>query len=155
MFNKVKHIATTISFAGFGVILAACSNFSIPTESNYNAAANSWDGSSLTQLMQVWGLPSKHVVNDDGSSVYEYLKSDVKTVPGYTQPGQIVPAGAAGAVTETYYPGYSTNANTYADFCRTSFQVNPQNMITKVTIEGNHCVANDAKYLAMKKPYTG
>ena len=123
------------------IVLAACAkDMSIPKESNYNQAVGSWRDETSDKLVKVWGVPTKRIISrQDGNIIYEYKKQNVKTVPGYTQPGQIVPAGMGGQAQDEYAPGYSTNMNTYASFCTTSFEMDMKDTIISIRSEGNYC----------------
>lgn len=151
--NLNKNIFSIATLSMLIVTLAACSTTSIPNKANYTQAVTSWQGASAEDLVSVWGVPDKREKAATlGNTLYIYQKEEVKTVPGYTQPGQIVPAGMGAAAQGEYYAGYSTNMNTYAKVCKTIFEVNREGEIVSTSTKGNACRANDSKVRYLINP---
>lgn len=119
---------------GAALLMGGCSVAA--TSSNYREAVNSWVGSSVEQLAQVWGMPDKRIELENNQTVYVYQHELAQTLPGYSQPGQIEVPGPGGS---DYQAANSTPYNTYVRNCTTEFVANAKNIITKVLSSGNAC----------------
>ncbi len=110
------------------LLTTACSGaFFQPTVSPkyYKGAMETWIGLDVNGLISQWGPPSNVYEMPNGNKLYTWLKTS----------GTVV-------VTEYNYWLNQSVSGTVSDWCKTTFEVNTANQITKASWEGNNCVAH-------------
>lgn len=111
------------------------------TTANYQQKLNKWQGARAQDLVSEWGHPDSSIKLANGDSVYMYFRQQLYTTPSYPMPS-FTPLG-----TPVYSGGMPTNyagsasGQTMNLYCRTWFEINPQNIIVSSRFEGNNCVA--------------
>jgi hypothetical protein len=125
------------------------------TTENYKKIMETWVGSHVDRLVASWGPPQNYFPMSDGGMVLEYNDSRTITIPGrtYTEiqmtdhEGTASARGAGGNVQGTY----SGTSTTYVTkrrpdtsinkWCTTRVIVDSHKIITKLSWEGNDCIA--------------
>jgi len=102
---------------GFTLILPGCA-----TTGNYEKIINSWVGSDVNGLIASWRPPSDEYIMPNGNKMLTWLwVGGTQVVANYNQYLNRVTAGSV-----TYW-------------CKTTFTVTPQGLITNWWWEGNAC----------------
>ena len=92
------------------------------TTGKYEKILHTWLGSDVNRLIASWGPPSNVYIMPNGSKMYTWLRvGGTKVVADYNQ-----------------YLNTLT-ASTVAYWCKTTFTVTPQGVITNWRWEGNAC----------------
>ena len=113
-----------------GFLLSGC----FATTAKYEAAINSWIGSSEDELVESWGVPNGVYNKNDGGKVLSYVRSGSMHMPGNTTSNTSIDAWGYATTTTTTSAG--TNI---ALRCKTSFVVSSTGRITSWSYEGNNC----------------
>jgi len=101
----------------FLLVLAGCA-----TTGKYQEVCNSWLGSDVNSLIASWGPPSNEYNMPNGSKMYTWVNvGGTQVVANYNE----------------YLNMATANSVTY--WCKTTFTVNSQNVITNWQGQGNGC----------------
>ncbi len=121
----------------FGVVLAGVFLAGCATTAKYEAALNSWVGSDANALTNSWGYPSGSFEAPNGNKVYVYQNGGSVTLPTtYQTNANVTSYGntAYGSATTNVYGGQTLNF-----WCKTFFEVGPDNRIVRWSWQGNNC----------------
>ena len=128
-------------------LLTACA-----TPTNYQAQAlKSWQGSNITQLIRVWGVPNQILNIPNGNSYYVYVEQNLQSSPGGYAVGLITTSSPKQA-SQTSTLLVPNAPNYFLLKCTTSFEVNSQNIIVGAQSKGNYCFTSQAALPNVKNP---
>ncbi len=101
----------------------------------YDQQVQQWVGKSSSELTASWGQPTTQVSAPDSTTVLVYEKTREVERKTTTSMGYQGGTGmASGSIP------VSADVKIVKKTCKTFFQVNPQNKITKVEWSGNDCL---------------
>ena len=118
-----------------GIILALLMLGGCATSEKYEAALNSWTGSSEASLISAWGPPD-NVYQSGGTKYLTYQDSSTVTIPG-TSPSYETTIIGSTAYTN---PIGGTSPSTINFHCKTTFTIQADK-VSSWRYEGNNCIS--------------
>lgn len=104
------------------LLLLALGSAGCATTGKYEKVLKSWMGNDVNSLIASWGPPSNEYVMPNGSKMYTWLRvGGTIVIANYSQYLSMVTAGSV-----TYW-------------CKTTFTVNSEGVISNWRWEGNAC----------------
>lgn len=105
---------------------------------HFAATVASWKGQSVKNLYRTWGSPDGIMQGDNGNSIYVYKTTSYRQ--SYSPPS--VGVNTAGGRPVIVVPtNMGRSGFTYE--CTTLFEVNKQNIIVRVSYQGNGCFGSE------------
>lgn len=122
--NKIVIKVFAIVF--ISVALSSCSTLEIASETKYQQIMDSYVGKDISAVVKKLGYADEMIEAPNGNRVYVYISSSTSTSPVKCE------KDASGNTK-------CTGGNTSTNWCKTYFEVAPNNTVKAHSYKGNNC----------------